>query len=137
MKILSLAAAAALGLPSPAHAQTTAEEVIARQRDLVRAALGHGCAQSSQPHEIVVCGERRTRSYRLPSGFTKDRQSREQPDALALNPLPCPQARQRPASAKLDLVAVAATLAAIGAKAAGLTDGGLISVRSPNRANCV
>jgi hypothetical protein len=112
---------------SPALAQSTfnADDALAKQKSALSGSLGLRCGAGGDGQEIVVCGKRGPDPYRLPLGSEPEPGARlageaaDQRKTMALNPVKCAQARPRPESDRLDLVAVALTAVAVAAKAAG------------------
>jgi hypothetical protein len=111
---------------SPALGQPAfdAEAALARQKSQLSGSLGLRCG-GGDGQEIVVCGKRGPDPYRLPLGSEPEPGARlageaaDQRKTMALNPVKCSQARPRPESDRLDLLAVALTAVAVAAKAAG------------------
>ena len=114
----------ALGVPASAQPAGEAEDIVTLQQKQLRNALGLGCRDGAASDEIVVCGNRGPSPYRLPLASVPEPGSRHlgeavhQLDVMALNPERCLPARPRPATERLDLVAIAAATVAVAAKVA-------------------
>ena len=108
--------------PSAGQSLPTPEELIGNQQRQLRADLDQAACQRTQTgNEIVVCGRRTAERYRLP--FAPEPEPGVRPDmtsartALSLRGETCHPGPRRPSSPKLDLLAIAATVASLAATA--------------------
>jgi hypothetical protein len=109
---------AALVASAASAQQTTADQLIAEQREALRGALRIDCPPGADEAEIVVCGwrDRGSRQHRLPPVATRpgaaDRAGGEQRAALANATDTCtPVGRDQQCNGGLDLIGIGFTIA--------------------------